>query len=233
MQLHSSTSSPFPERLVLPFSNDDLFGYEELDSSGTDLFRGSKSASTKSWSNIWLISIRLQQIFAKHQKGNLLHILSQTVPANALRPVRLCRGDSASTTGTLDPVGDKKLPSNNKLQEGGIPLPCRKHLIMLITMFVKNDFTCPTMRAARFSSAGSPSTPASMSSHTRRDLLDHVLEGEQGWVLEGVLSRAIFRHPPVSGQMYVTVLYLHIRNIYAKKKGIAKFTLTLRAVMIS
>ena len=40
--------------------------------------------------------------------------------------------------------------------------------------------------------------------------------------------------PPVSGQKYFTVLSLHISNIYAKKKGIAKkLILTLRAIMIS
>ena len=69
---------------------------------------------------------------------------------------------------------------------------------------------------------------------TRRDLPDQVMEGEQGWVLQGVLSRAIFRRPPVSGQKYFTVLSLHVSNIYATRKGIAKkLILTLRAVMIS
>ena len=48
--------------------------------------------------------------------------------------------------------------------------------------------------------------------------------------MQGVLSRAIFRRPPVSGQKYFTVF----SNIYAKKKGIAKkFIFTLRAIMIS
>ena len=69
---------------------------------------------------------------------------------------------------------------------------------------------------------------------TRRDLPDQVMEGEQGWVMQGVLSRASFRRPPVSGQVTCTVLSVHISNIYAKKKGIAKkLILTLRAIMIS
>ena len=52
--------------------------------------------------------------------------------------------------------------------------------------------------------------------------------------MQGVLSRAIFRCPPVSGPNYFTVLSLHINNIYAKKKGIAKkLIFTLRAIMIS
>ena len=60
------------------------------------------------------------------------------------------------------------------------------------------------------------------------------MEGEQGWVMQGVLSRAIFRRPPVSGQKTFTVLSLHTSNIYAKRKGIAKkLILTIRAIMIS
>ena len=66
-----------------------------------------------------------------------------------------------------------------------------------------------------------------------RDLPDQVTEREQGWVMQGVLSRAIFRRPPVSGQKYFTVSSLHISNILVKKKGIAKkLFLTLRAIMI-
>ena len=69
---------------------------------------------------------------------------------------------------------------------------------------------------------------------TRRDLPDQVMEGEQGWVFQGVLSRSSFRRPPVSGQETFTVLSLHISHIYAKKRGIAKkLILTIRAIMIS
>ena len=69
---------------------------------------------------------------------------------------------------------------------------------------------------------------------TRRDLPDQVMEGEQGWVMQGILSRASFRRAALSGQKYCTVSSLHISNIYAKKKGIAKkLILTLRAIMIS
>ena len=67
---------------------------------------------------------------------------------------------------------------------------------------------------------------------TRRGLQDHVVEGEQGWVLQGVLSRASFRRGAVSGQKFFTVLSLQISNIYAKKKGIAKKLIqTLRAMI--
>ena len=52
--------------------------------------------------------------------------------------------------------------------------------------------------------------------------------------MQGVLSRASFRRAAVSGQKFFTVLSLHISNIHAKKKGIAKKLIqTLRAIMIS
>ena len=70
--------------------------------------------------------------------------------------------------------------------------------------------------------------------HTRRDLLDDVMEGDLEWLLQGVLSRALLRRSTVSGQKYFAVLSLHLCNIHARKEGIAKkFILTLRAVMIS
>ena len=68
---------------------------------------------------------------------------------------------------------------------------------------------------------------------TRHDLLDKVMEGDPGWVLQGVLSCASFRRPPFSDQKTFTVLSLHITNIYAPKRVIAKkLILTIRAIMI-
>ena len=63
---------------------------------------------------------------------------------------------------------------------------------------------------------------------------DHIVEGEHGWVLQGVLSRASFRRAAASGQKVFTVLSLHINNVFAKKRGIAKKIIrTVRALMIS
>ena len=67
----------------------------------------------------------------------------------------------------------------------------------------------------------------------RRALPDKVMEGDSGWVSQGVLSRASFRRQPLSGQKTFTVLSLHISDIYAKKRGIGKkLILTIRAVML-
>ena len=60
-----------------------------------------------------------------------------------------------------------------------------------------------------------------------------MVEGDSGWVLQGVLSLASFRRQPPSGQKSFTVKSLHINNNYAKKRGIGKkLILTIRAVML-
>ena len=62
----------------------------------------------------------------------------------------------------------------------------------------------------------------------------HIVEGEHGWVLQCVLSRASFRRAAASRQKVFTVLSLHINNVFAKKRGIAKKIIqTVRALMIS
>ena len=51
--------------------------------------------------------------------------------------------------------------------------------------------------------------------------------------MQGVLSRASFRRPPLSGQKTFTVMSLHISTIHARKRCIAKkLILAIRAIMI-
>ena len=70
--------------------------------------------------------------------------------------------------------------------------------------------------------------------YTRRGVQDHIVEREHGWVLQGVLSRACFPRAAASGQKVFTVLSLHINNVFAKKRGIAKKIIqTVRALTIS
>ena len=56
---------------------------------------------------------------------------------------------------------------------------------------------------------------------TRLALPDKVFEGESGWVIQGLISRASFRRQPHSLPFF-TVMSLHINNNYAKKRGIGK-----------
>ena len=66
----------------------------------------------------------------------------------------------------------------------------------------------------------------------RRVLPDKVFEGESGWVIQGVFSRASFRRQPPDLPTF-TVMSLHINNNHAKKRGIGKnLLLTIRAMML-
>ena len=67
---------------------------------------------------------------------------------------------------------------------------------------------------------------------TRHDLPDKVFEGESGWVIQGVISRASFRRQP-PGLPAFTVMSLDINNNHARKRGIGKkLLLTIRAMML-
>ena len=67
----------------------------------------------------------------------------------------------------------------------------------------------------------------------RRVVPDYVMEGDSGWVLQGVLPRASYRRQPPNGHKTFTVLSPRISNIYAKKRGKGKkLILTIRAVML-
>ena len=137
----------------------------------------------------------------------------------------LCRGGSASTTGT-----------RNKLRGNGILLPCKKHLTMLVTIFFKNDFTRPHYVGCAILSTWTPSTLTSVS-----NLSTFMTQGEACKTKSLKENRdgsyKVFFHVPYFGVRQSagrSILRCCLYNIYAKKKGISKeLILTLRSIMIS
>ena len=68
---------------------------------------------------------------------------------------------------------------------------------------------------------------------TRRELPDKVMEGDPGWVLQGVLSRASFRRLPLISQKHLQFCPYILPISTPKKRRIAKkLILTIRAIMI-
>ena len=51
------------------------------------------------------------------------------------------------------------------------------------------------------------------------------MDGESGWVLQAVVSRAAFRRVPPNGKSYFTLMSLLTDNHFSKKRGIAKHVL--------
>ena len=141
--IHPRQLSPFPERLELPCRSMQSCQAKRILSPQEQitLLCGSRWTLTRSWYIMWLIFKKLLQTFARHQKGGLLHVLRQTVPVNIFVLVHLYRGAAASTTGTLGPDAEKKMPSKSRLRAGGMSLPCRRHLSMSIKTFLQVEST--------------------------------------------------------------------------------------------
>ena len=53
---------------------------------------------------------------------------------------------------------------------------------------------------------------------TKNGQQQFVREGETGWVLQAVVSRAAFRRVPRNDKPYFTMMSLHTNNYYAKKR---------------
>ena len=114
---HPRQLSPFPERLELPFSNDEILS-EEIVSSGTDHFTA--------WVKMSHHEVLVQQMVDIHKATAEFREASERKPATSshsnsankhFATDQLCRRDSASTTGTLDPDGEQKMPSKTNCRK--------------------------------------------------------------------------------------------------------------------
>ena len=188
---------------------------------------------------MWLTFTKLCKISVTLLKEDSLPLLRHIASTNTFLLNHLCRGGSASTTGTLVPDVGGKTQLRNKLRG-------KWHVVTLqkASDYVDHDVLQERFHVIHYAGCAilfnkdtfypDINVKSIYLHHTRRGLPGQVVEGEQGWVLQGVLSRASFRRAAVSGPKFFTVLSLHINYIYAKKKGIAKkLILTLRAIMIS
>ena len=219
------------ERLELPFSIDAILsGYEDLVSSGSDHF------------TMWG-KMSPHEIFAEHVVD--IH----KVVADFRDAFERNQSSSSQSYG-VNKYFSSQSPVQKRLSiDNWNPGPRRGREDHIVTLQEASDDADHDVLQERFHVthyAGCAilfnkdtfypdiSVKSTFLHDTRRWLPDQIVEGEQGRVLQGVLSHASFRRAAASGQKYFTVLSLHISNIYAKKKGIAKkLFLTLRAIMIS
>ena len=164
-----------------------------------------------SWYITWLMFKKLPQTFKRYQKGGLLHLLRQPVSAKKLS--------------NRSPV-QKRLsiynwnPRHRRGKEDAFEkqIAGRWHVITLqeAAEYVDHDLLTSLFHVTHYAGCAIlfnkdtfyPNIDVkSIYLHdTRRDLLVQVMEGDQGWVMQGVLSRASFRRPPTSGQVTCTVL---------------------------
>ena len=172
---------------------------KDLDSSGNDLFT--------SWVKMSDHEILVQHVVdiekataEFREASERKHATSSHMNSSSERfaTVRLCRKDSASTTGTLGPGAEKKMPSKNRLQWGGISLPCRRRPNMLTTSFSRIASTWLIMQALRFSSIRTLSIPTSMSNLSTFMTQDETCQ-IKSWKENRDGSCKVFFHVPYFG----------------------------------
>ena len=239
--IHPRQLSPFPERLELPFSNDEILcGYEDTVSSGTDHFTA--------WVKVSPHEVLVQHVVDIHKATADFREASERKPATSSHT------NSVNKHFATRSIVQKRLsiynwnpgPRRGKEDAFEKQIAGRWHIKTLqeASEYVDHDILTSRFHVTHYAGGAilfnedtfypNIDVKSIYLHETRRDLPDQVMEGDQGWVMQGVLSRASFRRPPTSGQVTFTVLSLHISNIYAKKKGIAKkLILILRPIMIS
>ena len=225
--IHPKQLSPFPERLELPFLSDEILsGFEDIVSSGTDQF------------TTW-VKTDLDATLVRHK------VDAQKAVAD-FREASERRHDTSSQAYRFDKNTPNRSPVQKRLSiYNWNPEPRRGkedafekqiagkwHVITLQEASEYVDHDIPTSRfhvthyggCAILYNKDTFYTNIDVKSiyfdDTKRDLPDQVMEGDQGWVMQGVLSRASFRRPPLSDQKTFTVLSSHKSN--RQKTGIAK-----------
>ena len=238
--IHPKQLSPFPEHLELPFPSEEILsGFEDIVSSGTDHF----TTCVKTDPDAALVRhmVDVQKVVAevgeaserRHDTSSQAYRFDKNVPNRSLVQERrsIYNWNPGPRRGKEDAF-EKQIAGKwhvITLQEASEYVD---HDILTNLFHVTHHGGCAILYN-KDTIYPNVDVKSIYLHDTRRDLLDQVMEGDQGWVMQGVLSRASFRRPPLSGQKTFTVLSLHMSNIYARKRCVAKkLILTIRAIMI-
>ena len=69
----------------------------------TNYLRGKRQTLMLPWYDVWSMFKKPSHNFARHPKGDMIHLLKRTASTRMCLIVRLRKSDSASTTGVQDP----------------------------------------------------------------------------------------------------------------------------------
>ena len=236
--IHPQQLSPFPERLELPFWSDDILsGYEDLVSSGSDHFT--------MWGKMSFHEVLAAHVVDIHKVVEDFRDAFERKQSSSTYGLNKYCSSQSPVQRRLSIYNWNPGPRRGREDAFEKQISVKWHIVTLqeASDYVDHEILQERFHVTHYADCAilfnkdtfyPDINVKSIYLHdTRRDLPDQVMEGEQGWIMQDVLSRASFR-PPVSGQKSLTVLSQHISNIYAKKKGIAKKLIqTLRAIMIS
>ena len=236
--IHPKQYGPFPDRLKLPYSDEEILsGYEEDVSSIRDGFTA------------W-VKTEFATILERHT-GDNRKVNAVFREASARKHVTSCQEYHFNKDVPNRSPVQKRLsiynwkPGPRRGKEGAIEkqIAGKWHTITLqeAIEYVDHELLTNRFHVTHYGGCAVlfnkdtffPNIKVKSINlrDTRHDLPDKVFEGESGWVIQGVISRACFRRQP-HGSPFFTVMS-HIKNNYAKKRGIGKrLLLTIRAVML-
>ena len=222
--IHPRQLSPFPERLELPFSSDEILcGYEDIVSSGTDHFTA------------W-VKVSPHEVLVQH----VVDIQKATAnfrEASERKPATSSHTNSVNKHFATRSIVQKRLsiynwnpgPRRGKDDAFENQNAGRWHVITLqeASEYVDHDILTSRFQVTHYAGCAILFNKDTFHTNidvksiylhdTRRDLPDQVMEGEQGWVvMQGVLSRASFPSCRIqwSGVLYrvVPAYQQHLRQ---------------------
>ena len=235
--LHPRQLSRFPERLVLPFSNEVILsGYEEFDSSGTDLFTSWVKMSEHEIPVQHMVDIEKRTAEFREASERKHATSSHMNSSNKRFATRSIVQKRLSIYNWTPSVNRRCLPATNcrnvahHYLAGGVgiswPRASHESLPRDPLRRLPDSLQLGHLLPQRWCQVYLPSW------HKTRFAWSSRGKKIGRWVLHGFLLCATFRRPLVSGQKYFTVLSPHISNIYAIKKCISKkLILTFRVIM--
>ena len=237
--IHPKQLSPFPERLELPFPDEEILsGYDEDVPFIRDRFTTSVKADPNTTVERHVVDVR--KALAEYREASVRR-------HDTSAPEYYFDGSVPNRSSVQKLSIYNWNPGPRRGREGAVEkqIAGKWHIITLqeAIEYVDHELLANRFHVTHYGGSAvlfnkdtffSDVKVKSINLHdTGRVWPDKVMEGDPGWVLPGVLSRASFRRQPPNGQKAFAIMSLHISNIYAKKRGIGKkLILTSRAVML-
>ena len=228
-----------PKRLHQPHLDDEILsGHEEDVSSIQD---GCTAwwwlIQSQYWNDTLSVKVVLCPSIVTPMTGGRVHPIQSIALSTMCPTICLSRHASAFWTGTLELDEAKKAPSKRTSRRNGTSLLCRRQLSTFSTNAWRVIFTWLTTPDALFFSTKDTFHPdikvSSIYLHDTKNVQHQVInEGQSGWVLQAVISRASFRRLPRNGKSFFTMMSLHINHFVKKRCLGKKLLLTVCAVML-
>ena len=235
---HPKQLNPFPERLELPFPIEEILsGYEDIVSPGTDQFTtfvktDPDATSVRHMVDVWKASAEFREASEKRHDTSSQAYRFEKLPNRSPVQKRLSiyNWNPGPRRGKEDAF-EKKIVGMWHVITLKEVCDYVDHELLTNRFHVTHHAGCLVLFNMDTFYANVDVKSICLPD-TRRDLPDQVMEGDQGRVMQGVLSHAPFRRSPLSGQKTYGVVSTYKQYLRTKKEYCKKLILTIRAIVI-